>query len=130
MQVYISILKKRLSPASIKSDFSQALKSISLSDFEKKYYSDKADKYSNACGCNWGASFLMVSIVIYLFKIWIGYKTSNVLINAFQGFLFIFFSAFLGKIIGITIARIKLIMLYYSLLKKQSNYVDLYKMEK
>ena len=92
---------------------------------------EKIKKYSTECGCSMGAAFLFAAggISVYWLFIHIGWKNIGLFQFAWQGALFIFFSALVGKGLGIGIARVKLLILYYSLSKKHKYHVNMYKMD-
>lgn len=115
----------------IKTEINNALNAIPEDEIDRDLYASKINEYSNECGCSMGAVFLFGAIVIFicLFFINTGWRNGHLFKYIWQRLLFIFLSATVGKIFGIGIARIKLVMLYYSLTKKQKRYVNMYKMD-
>jgi len=115
----------------IKKDVNSVLSAIPDSEIDRDYYVGKIKKYSTECGCSMGAVFLFAAagISLYWLFIHVGWKNIHLLNFLWQGCLFVFLSALLGKALGITIARIKLRMLYYSLIKKYKYHVNMYKMD-
>jgi len=114
----------------IKSKITSVLNAIPVDEIDRSRYAEKIKKYSTECGCSMGAVFLFASAggFIYWFLVHEGWKSGHVMISyAWQGALFVFFSALLGKLAGIGIARIKLVRLYYSL--KHKYHVNMYKMD-
>jgi hypothetical protein len=83
-------------------------------------YMDKVKKYSSECGCSMGAKFLMVSIGIFLIYFFRSndFGVANLLKEFLLGILFIFTSSIIGKLIGIGIARLRLVLLSKYLIRK------------
>ncbi len=89
-----------------------------LSDREElRSYAEKARAYRNECGCSMGAAFFSASIVILVIR-------SAVLHFAVNGRWFMAIvhaivlmlgAAILGKLVGIGLARMRLLLLYRDL---------------
>lgn len=98
-----------------------------LNDFpdenkNKSFYAERIKKYSNECGCSLGAKFLAASVSgtpLYLFLFHDGKNTGMIKISLMV-LLIIFISGITGKLIGIGIAKIKLLLLYRYLLHKRN----------
>ena len=90
-------------------------------DNEKKIlYVERIKKYSNECGCSWGANFLMASIggiIVYL-VFYYDWQNANPVKLSLIALLAIFLCAGAGKMIGIALAKIKLRLLYKSLMNE------------
>lgn len=112
--MYMWIFKSFKGLGKIKGEINLLLNTIPDTQVDRGYYTEKVRKYSNACGCDTGAAFLFASLIFYAFREWDKESLLKFIVN---GFVFIFLFAFLGKIVGLGIARIKLVMLYYSLKK-------------
>lgn len=96
------------------------LGSIPNDNEEKIRYVEKIKKYSNECGCSWGANFLMAAIggtIVYLL-FYYDWRNANPVKLILTAALSIFICAGAGKVIGIAIAKIKLKLLYKSLINK------------
>src|ERR1035437_8166060 len=81
---------------------------------QKICYVEKIKKYSNECGCSWGANFLMASIggvIVYLI-FYYDWKNTNPVKLILTAALAIFICSGIGKVLGIAIAKIKLQLLY------------------
>ena len=115
----------------IKKTINSLLNAIADDEIDRARYAEKIKKYSTECGCSMGAAFLFASAGIsgYWFFIHVGWKNIHLFQFAWQGALFILVSALMGKGLGIGIARIKLLILYYSLTKKHKYHVNMYKMD-
>ncbi len=98
----------------IKYRIDKILEGIPNDNEEKIKYIIKIKKYSNECGCAWGANFLMISVLGLIVYLLFYYNWSNV--NPFKlgltSMISIFICACTGKMIGIAIAKIKLNLLY------------------
>lgn len=115
----------------IKRTINSVLNAIPDNEIDRGRYAEKIKKYSTECGCRMGAAFLFAAagISFYWLFFHIGWENIHLLQFTWQGCLFIFSSALLGKALGIGIARIKLFILYYSLTKKHKYHVNMYKMD-
>ena len=90
-----------------------------LEEKDRIEYIDKIKKYKNECGCSMGGFFSLTSIFLYLIYNYLTLKNLTLFVTAkiiFLGILITIVAGLLGKIIGITIARIKLFMLFHPLL--------------
>ncbi|HWZ02681.1 MAG TPA: hypothetical protein VNX40_03660 [Mucilaginibacter sp.] len=115
----------------IKRTINSILNAIPDNEIDRAYYAGKIKKYSTECGCSTGAAFLFAAagFLIYWLFIHVGWKNIHLVKSLWQGCLFIFLSALLGKALGIGIAKIRLLILYYSLTKKHKYHVNMYKMD-
>lgn len=104
----------------IKHKINCVLNAIPDDELDKAYYAARVKKYSSACGCGTGSVFLFVSLAAFIFFVFTGQilKYAHPLTVITMGLLFVFLSAALGKLLGIGTARIRLLILYYSLSKK------------
>jgi hypothetical protein len=96
------------------------LASIPNDDETKIRYVEKIKKYRNECGCSWGANFLMASlggIIMYLI-FYFDWQNVNPFKLILTVALPIFISSGIGKMIGIGLAKIKLQLLYKSLINQ------------
>ena len=76
-------------------------------------YLERAEAYSNECGCSMGGAFLAASLGLlilycFLFNV-IG--RGHVLADALWGTTFVFSASIAGKATGVAIARIRLALL-------------------
>lgn len=83
-------------------------------ELAKSYYVEKIKKYSNECGCSHGAIFLTAAVILIVFYASFVESVNINIYSASIALAFIIFSSFLGKLIGIGIAKVKLILLYQS----------------
>lgn len=81
---------------------------------------DRAKQYRGECGCSLGAKFLIASLGIFgiYFFVFGDIDLISMLWEILLGLLFIFVATLVGKFMGIGIARIRLALLYRSLLAK------------
>ena len=89
-------------------------------DERKQYYVEKIKRYSNECGCSWGAIGMIMSLgafIIYCFFI-LDLAHAGFLKTSFLGVAYIFGAGLIGKLMGIARARIKLALLYKKLKNK------------
>lgn len=80
-------------------------------------YVAEVKKYSSECGCSLGGKFLIASAALWALR-WIFFtphSSANVLKQILLGILFVFCSSILGKLAGITVAKIRLALLYQHL---------------
>lgn len=96
------------------------LQSIPNDDETKIRYVKKIKKYSNECGCSWGANFLMASLAgtIGYLLFYYDWRQGNHAKLILIATLSVFISSGVGKLIGIGIAKIKLQLLYKSLINQ------------
>jgi hypothetical protein len=87
---------------------------------DKISYVEKIKKYRNECGCSMGAIFSTLSVVLALIYLvlFLNQVNANIIKTGIATVLCIFISGITGKLIGIGIARIKLVMLYRSIFLK------------
>lgn len=93
------------------------LKEFSYEKLDKGFYLEKSKNLSNECGCLLAGIFLVVSTIIlisYIFLI----SNINLLKTISIGLLLVFLSAVIGKLLGIGIAKVRLLLLYKLLLKQ------------
>lgn len=104
----------------MKRDIEKILEGIPNDNKEKMLYVARIKKYSNECGCSWGEKFLMASIVAVAFYLVVYYdwRNENFVHISLTVLLLIFIGGGIGKLTGIIIAKIKLRMLYKSLINK------------
>ena len=82
-----------------------------------KDYRSKALKYYHECGCSTGGFFLLAAFLCSI-GYWIFVSiTFQVFVKSF---ILIFIISVIGKLLGISVARIRLLLLYSSLRKKLS----------
>lgn len=91
---------------------------------EKVHLVTKIRKYRNECGCSMGARFLVAATfatILYWAVLSNGVRV-NILWSVLASLLFIFLSAVIGKLTGLSIARFRLGMLLKSAHKKLLNH--------
>jgi hypothetical protein len=73
-------------------------------------YTKKINKYRNACGCDTGTVFMIVSILVTIsyFKLNYKYFQSEYLKYLICGLVFIIACSLFGKVFGLLIAKYKL----------------------
>lgn len=84
---------------------------------ELRPYAEKARAYRNECGCSMGAAFFSASIVILVIRSAVFHFAVNgrwfmVIVHAI---VLMLGAAILGKLVGIGVARIRLLLLYRDL---------------
>ena len=96
------------------------LNQITKESIDKDYYRDMIIKYRTECGCSLSASFLMLAIVGVSIYVYLSYETNELelLELSLYSIGFIFLSAFIGKALGLGLAKIKLNLLYKELQQK------------
>ncbi len=104
---------------------------------ERNQYVDKIKKYRKECGCSMGGLFVIISLAGYVAYTWSVFHEVSLFSAAkiiFTGIVIVFVAGLVGKITGIYLAKIKLLLLYRSLRsnlhKKTIRYADMYKMGK
>lgn len=88
---------------------------------DNEYYIQKIKKYREECGCTLGSLFSIAATIIfcgYIFFV-LDWKNQAIFDLSLIGFALILFSAFTGKVIAIGLARIKLILLYKTLVSRR-----------
>lgn len=96
----------------------QLLNNSPNKEFDKSYYLEKAKKYSNECGCSLGGVGVVISMVIFVSYVLFASEIS--ILKTFSiGLFFIFLSAIMGKLLGIGIAKARLLLLYKALLDQR-----------
>lgn len=94
------------------------LQDLSLDSKDKARYAEKISRYNKECGCALGSFFAVISMII--FTNYIIFSSHKIGWASFvYGFIFIMLSSALGKLSGIGLAKIKLILLYQFLLKQR-----------
>jgi len=89
---------------------------ISRDDPERVELVARARKHSRDCGCSMGAAFLGVAVLLTL-----AYLAATLEVSVrgvFAGALFVVVATLLGKLIGLLLAWVKLVVLYRSLLRR------------
>ena len=78
---------------------------------------EKAKSYRNECGCEMGGVFFTGAVVIVILDLLVihGITDGGWLIGALRGSAFVFSASFLGKAIGIGVARMRLALMYREL---------------
>ena len=96
----------------------QYLDQLSREDCDKQFYIEKIKKYRAECGCTLSGIFFIAAIAIlgtHIFQAQDASQISNFK-SIFYGFSFILISAFVGKVIGLALAGVKLQLLYIKLI--------------
>lgn len=77
-------------------------------------YVDRANSYSNECGCSMGGAFLAGSLALVILNgfFFNALGKANLTTDVVLGTAFVFGAGIVGKLTGIGIARIRLAMLY------------------
>lgn len=91
---------------------------------EKVRLVTKIRKYRNECGCSMGARFLVAATLATILY-WVVLNEGgqvNILWRGLASLLFIFLSAVIGKLTGLSIARFRLCILLKSAHKKLLNH--------
>lgn len=88
---------------------------LQVEDEIKLNYKSKALKYYKECGCSLGGIFSILTIIACIFY-WIFIDYSILIF--LKSFLLILIMAFIGKLLGVLIARFKLFVLYLVLRSK------------
>jgi hypothetical protein len=95
-----------------------------MEEKDKVYYTAKIKKYRNECGCSMGAKFIFISIFLYSWynlKILKELSFFTTIKIVFMGIIIIFIGGLLGKLVGIFLARAKLLFVYRKLYKINLN---------
>ena len=89
---------------------------------DKKYYQQTILKYRNACGCGSGAAFFLLALAGYLIFLFnqAGSLKQQIPELTLYGILIVFIAGFVGKVLGLVAAKIKLYILYRVLIYKCS----------
>ena len=95
----------------------QLLKEFPYEQLNKEYLLEKTKNLSNECGCLLAGIFLVISMIILISYVFL-MSNINLLKTISIGLLFIFISAVIGKLLGIGIAKVRLLLLYKLLLKQ------------
>ncbi|MEO8150901.1 MAG: hypothetical protein ABI723_24925 [Bacteroidia bacterium] len=85
---------------------------------DRSHYMDKIKKYRNECGCSMGGVFTIISALFYVWYMHSALHDFSLFMMAkiiFFGIISILTAGLFGKIIGIAVARIKLLLLLHSL---------------
>jgi hypothetical protein len=89
-------------------------------EVEQRPFVDRAARYSRDCGCQMGAAFLVVSLIVAI--AWVAFAPAAsygaLLTQVFMALLFVFVASIAGKLLGIAIARIRLALLCRYLAKR------------
>jgi hypothetical protein len=86
----------------------------------RSLYLENAKKYSTECGCSLGAKFLAASIGVFIVYLFLSHDfgLETLIKQMLFGTFFVFTASIVGKLIGIGIARIRLVLLYRYLVTK------------
>ena len=88
---------------------------------DKVFYLEKIRNYKTECGCSLGAIFMISAIISFtghtLFLV--DWSRLNLVKMGLSGLFFIMLAAAVGKLVGITIARVKLKLLYRYLIQER-----------
>ena len=91
---------------------------------DNTFYLEKINAYKTECGCTLGAISMMAAIIVYgVHFLFIDLSNINIAKSGLYGLFFVFLCTAVGKLIGIVIAKIKLKLLYKSLV--QDGYLEL-----
>ena len=87
---------------------------------ERSRYLENAKQYSTECGCSLGAKFLATSFGVFMIYVFLSndFGIASLVKYILLGTVFVFTSGIAGKLIGIGVARIKLVLLYRDLVGK------------
>lgn len=88
----------------------QVLLQLDFFDHEtNKHYASLINKYRNACGCNTGTVFMVVSgfIMVLVFVFNYGNVQDSLIKNSLYGLGFIVVCSLVGKLVGLAVARYK-----------------------
>lgn len=89
-------------------------------DKRKQIYVQRTEKLSRECGCSMGAKFTVLSIIVTLVHLFFFSNFQfNILFQILKYLLFIFVLSLLGKLFGLAIAKIRLYLIYRSLIQQQ-----------
>ena len=92
------------------------LTGISRDDPERFELVARARKHSRDCGCAMGGAFLGVAVLLTL--VYVAATLEVSVRGVFAGALFVVVAALLGKLIGLLLAWVKLVVLYRSLSRR------------
>jgi hypothetical protein len=83
-------------------------------------YVDRAKSYRNDCGCAAGGFFVAVTIVTLIFYgiAYRGYYVDHWLAGLISAAAYLFGAAFAGKMLGIGLARVRLVLLGHELRRR------------
>jgi hypothetical protein len=95
----------------------QLLKEFPYEKLDKGYFLEKTKNLSNECGCLLAGIFLVVSTIILISYVFL-MSNINLLKTISIGLFSVFFAAVIGKLLGIGIAKVRLLLLYKLLLKQ------------
>ena len=85
------------------------LDTLEIGNAEKSFYKERANKYSKECGCSMGGIFLAVASVLTVFYLCFINFSIPLLLKAI---IFLFVFSVTGKIAGILMGRIRLLLLF------------------
>ena len=91
----------------------RALDRRSISDSERAHHLEQAKALSNECGCALGGTFASVTSLAMLAYLLVARGWSWPVLPMGLGFVLV--SAFFGKLLGILIAKVRLLNLYWYL---------------
>ena len=87
---------------------------------DKEKYKYKIKKYKNECGCSMGGIFSILSMLFFIFYTFFIFKNLSlfeVLKVVIGSIAITIIAGLIGKIIGILLARIRLLLLYRFLIQ-------------
>jgi len=81
-----------------------------IDDQRNVYYAKLINENKNACGCETGTAFMIISILITFFLIISNYQVfkTHYFLNVVYGFILVFVFSMLGKLIGLGVAKYRL----------------------
>jgi hypothetical protein len=88
-------------------------------NIDKKAYMDKINHYRNECGCRSGALFMFIALLGLVVHLYINWNHVHLVSYTLGGLLFICLSMIAGKLFGMAVAKIKLSLLYKSLIEQR-----------
>jgi len=95
-----------------------ALSTWSGDEQQKFAYFNKAKELNNECGCSWGGLFLVAAMIVFAAYLLLTPQLEPLRTLMF-GSLFIFGTAILGKLLGLGVARVRLFLLYQTVLNRK-----------
>jgi FtsH-binding integral membrane protein len=98
----------------------QLLESFPREREEILVYVNRTKKYANECGCSLGATFLATAtgvVIVYAFY-FNRFGVSGIGRIILWGIPFVLAASIVGKLIGIGVARIRLVLLYRHVIAK------------
>ena len=86
---------------------------------DKKACYEKINRYRNECGCASGVIFMTIALILLAVYLTMHWKYLDLMSYTFTGLLFIFMCTAAGKLLGMAIAKIRLSLLYKSLIEER-----------